>query len=158
MALKTQGTQFYFIDPEGTSGPEVVAIDCVISGDGPSAPRDQLESTCLESEARTYEPGMPTPGQLTLGLNFDPSENSHVRVYELWRAGTKVEIAIGLSDGTAAPTLDSADLFELPTTRSFFVLHDAFFADIPLSLALNALVTANVSVQTSGFPELFPKA
>lgn len=158
MALKTQGTQVYIIDPDPTGGPEVLAIDCVISLDGLNAARDQLESTCLESEARTYEPGMPTPGQVTAQLNFDPSNDSHVRIYELWRAGTKFDIAIGLSDGTAPPDLDSFDAFEFPTSRSFFSSNDAFFADVPLSFQLNALLTANTTIQLSGFPNLHRKA
>lgn len=155
--MKTQGTKLFFIDPSASGGPEMVAIDCVTNADGAEAPRDQIESTCLENEARTYEPGMPTPGQLTLGLNFDPSTASHKRIYDLWRAGTKIEMALGYSDGTDVPDLDSDDLFDLPTTRSFLVFHDAYFANVPQSFALNALVTANVTVQLSGFPDLFVK-
>lgn len=156
MAIKTQGTHIYIVDPDETE-PVVITIQCVISASGLNAARDQLESTCLESEARTYEPGMPTPGQMSMTLNFDPSSSSHVRVYELWRAGTKFELAIGLSDGTAAADVDSDGMFDLPSTRTFFVSHDAYFADVPIDLALNALVTANVTLQLSGFPELFAK-
>lgn len=157
MALKTQGTQLYIIDEGASGGAEVLTVGCVISIDGIEATRDQLESTCLESEARTYEPGMPTPGQMTFGINFDPADSSHVRVYELWRSGVKFEMAMGYSDGTATPTLDSSDMFNLPTTRSWLVFHDAYIANVPQTLALNALVNANVAVQLSGFPDLIPK-
>lgn len=156
--MKTQGTKLYIADPSATGGPEVLAIECVISIDGIEAPRDQIESTCLESDARTYEPGMPTPGQMTFGLNFDPKLDSHLKVYNLWKAGTKMEMALGYGDGTAPPTLDSSDLFELPTTRSWLVMHDSYFANVPQNLAINALVTANVAVQLSGFPDIFKKS
>lgn len=155
MALKTQGTNLYILDPEGS--PSVLTVGCVISIDGIEATRDQLESTCLDSAARTFEPGMPSPGQLTFGINFDPSDDSHVRVYDLWKDGTKFEMALGYSDGTAPPTIDAGE-FELPTTRSFLIFHDAYIANVPQSLALNALVSANVAVQLSGFPDIFVKA
>lgn len=159
MALKTQGTHVYIIDPDASVGEEILRIECAISLDGISAPRDQLESTCLEDAARTYEAGLMTPGQMTLGLNFDPSKESHVRIYELWRDATKFDMAIGYSDGTAAPTLASDGAsFDFPTTRSFLQLLDTYVADVPQSLAMNALVTANVSFQLSGFPAIYKKA
>lgn len=158
MALKTQGTQVYIIDPGATGGPEVLELGCVTSIDGLENNREQLDATCLDSEARVYEPGMPTPGQATLGFNFDPQDPSHLRMYDLWRAGTKFEMAIGFGDGTAPPTLGSDDLFNLPSTRSWLVAHQVYFANIPLNLALNALVTASVTVQLSGFNDLYPKA
>ncbi len=158
MPLKTQGTQLFIIDPDASGGPAVLQIGCVTSIDGIEATRDQNESTCLDSEARTYEPGLATPGQATFGINFDPADASHIRVFELWQAGTKFEMALGYSDGTAPPNgVDSAGLFDLPTTRSWLVMHNAYFANVPQNLALNALVTANVAVQLSGFPDIFVK-
>lgn len=155
--IKTQGTHVYIIDPDATGGPEIMQIECAISVDGIGGARDQIDSTCLESPARTFEAGLATPGTSTIGLNFDPSSDSHVRLFNLWKAGTKFEMAIGYSDGTAPPTLDTAGDFDFPTTRSFLALHDTFVADFPQNFALNALVTANVAFQLSGFPDLFPK-
>lgn len=157
MAKKTQGTHIYIVDPDETE-PVVITVACAVSFSGLNAARDQIETTCLESEARTYEAGLPTPGQASMTINFDPSEASHVRIYELWRAGTKFELAVGWSDGTTPADVDSEGMFDLPTSRTFIVCHDAFFADVPFDWALNAVVTANVSIQLSGFPELFEKA
>ena len=159
MAIKTQGTHLYIVDPDASVGSEILRIECSINIDGISAPRDQIEITCLEDVARQYESGMPTPGQMTVGVNFDPSKPSHVRIYELWSAGTKFDAAIGYSDGTAAPTLASDDeSFDFPTSRSYMELKDTYVADVPQSFALNAVVTANVSLQLSGFPTLYKKA
>lgn len=155
MPMKSQGTQIYIIDPEDDS---VLNIPCATSLSGISAGRDQLESTCLEAQARTYEAGLATPGQASFSLYFDPKVPSHERIYELWQAGTKFDMAVGFSDGTAAPTVDTAGDFDLPTTRSWVVLLDCYFADVPLDAALNSLLTANVTVQLSGFPTVSPKA
>lgn len=155
MAIKTQGTQLYIIDPDDDS---LIEVGCMTAINGIEATRDQLETTCLNSDARTYESGMATPGAATFTINFDPSDDSHVRVYELWQSGEKFEMALGYSDGTAVPDVDTAGEFDLPTTRSFLVMHDSYIANVPQDLALNALVNANVSVQLSGFPDLSAKA
>lgn len=164
MALKTARTSLYFIDPEGsTAGATIVSVGCATSITGIGASRDQLEDTCLEDSARSYEPGLGTPGQASFTINFDPSDASHVRIYELWQAGTKVDWALGLSDGPAAPaalvppTLETDDTFILPGTRSW-VTFNGYVADVPLDLALNALVTANVTIQVSDFPTVTPKS
>lgn len=155
MAIKTQGTNLYILDPDDCT--TIIEVGCVTAIDGIEATRDQLDSTCLDSPARTFEPGLATPGQMTFTINFDPADLSHIDVYNLWKAGTKFEMAIGYSDGTEAPTAGTGCLFNLPDTRSFLVLHDSFISNVPQSLALNALVNANVAVQLSGFPDLFRK-
>lgn len=158
MAVKTLGTQLFVIDPDATGGADVLTVECATSIDGIGAARDQIETTCLEDPARTYEAGLPTPGTMTVVINYDPSNESHVRLHELYTAGTKFEAAIGWGDGTATPTVDSAGLFDLPTTRTFIVLNDTFISDFPFTFNLNAVVTSSVTFQLSGFPTVFPKA
>lgn len=159
MALKTARTSLYYIDPDDSS---VVTVGCVTSISGIEASRDQLEDTCLEDDARSYQSGLATPGQKTFTINFDPADDTHVKIYNLWVAGTKVKWALGLSDGAPAPaaliapTVDTTGDFILPDTRSYFT-YEGYVANVPLDLALNALLTANVSVQLSGFPTLSPK-
>lgn len=153
MAKLTQGTQLYFRDPVG---PTVREVDCATAITGIEATRDQIETTCLAGASRTYEPGMPTPGQAQVTINFDPSQPSHVRLHELYRAGTKVEWAVGWSDGTAPPTLGTADDFELPTSRSW-INWNGFVANVPFDFALNAVVGSTLPIQLSDFPVLTPK-
>lgn len=155
MALKTQGSKLYLIDP--ASG-DVVTVGCVNSISGIEATRDQLESTCLEDSARRYEAGLATPGQAQFAIHFDPADASHKRIYDLWQSGDKFEMALGYSDGTVAPDADTAGMFDLPEERSWCVMHDCFIANVPQDLALNALVNAQVSVQLSGFPVLVEKS
>lgn len=153
MAIKTQGTQLYFIDPADDS---VVTVGCVTGLTGITAARDQIETTCLDSAARTYEAGMATPGAAQFGINFDTSDASHVRLHELYRDGTTLKWALGWSDGTAAPTVDTASNFNPPTTRSW-ITFEGYISDLPFDFALNDVVKSNISVQVSDFPVLQEK-
>lgn len=101
MAIKTQGTHLYAIDPADDS---VLTVGCVTSIDGIDTTLEQIETTCLDSPARTYLAGLATPGAATFGINVDPSDPSHIRLHELKVSGAVLEWAIGWSDGTAAPT------------------------------------------------------
>ena len=164
MALKTARTSLYFIDPgeDDSAGVSILPITCVTSLSGIGAAREQIEDTCLEDEARSYESGVATPGQASFTINFDPADGSHVRLYRLWQAGTKLLWALGLGDGPpapaalVAPTLSSDEDFELPDTRSW-ITFDGAITDVPLDLALNAFVTASITLQVSGFPLIFPR-
>lgn len=152
MAKKTQGTELWFIDPTGDA---LTKVGCVTSITGLTAARDQIETTCLEDQARSYEAGLATPGQAQFGINFDPSDASHVRLHELYVAGETLEFALGWSDGVAPPTTDTSD-FVLPSTRSW-IRFGGFIADLPFDFSQNAVVASTVSVQVSGFPTLTPK-
>jgi len=154
MARKTQGTMLYTVDPYDDS---ILVVGCVISIDGIDTTLDQIETTCLSSAARTYEAGLATPGSASFGINFDPSDASHVRLHELKVAGTTLPWAVGFSDGTAPPTVDSDGDFVLPTTRSW-IDFEGFMNSYPFSFALNAVVTSTVGIQISGEPVVTAKA
>lgn len=161
MAVKTQFTDLYFLDPDTDT---VVEVGCVTSLTGLTATRDQIETTCLNSEGRTYEAGMPTPGTANFTVNFDPNDPSHVRLHELYRAGTKVDWALGWGDYNPprgpglgpVPTVDSDGLVT-PATRTWIVFN-GYVSDLPFDFALNAVVASNIAVQVSDFPVLVPKA
>lgn len=156
MAVKTQGTQLFIIDPEPSAGPEILTILCATSLSGLGAAREQIEVTCLESDAREYEGGLATPGQLTVTVNFDPANDSHYRLYELWKSNTNFKAAIGFGPETDVPTLDSADDFDFPTNRTF-ISFEGYIADLPIEIALNAVVTASIPLQLSGDYTIYPK-
>lgn len=152
MSILAQGTQIYFIDPEADSGGgAVVAIECATTFSPGGAPADQIEDTCLEDFERSYQPGLRTPGQATIGINADPRYASHIRLYELSEANPQpvLQFAVGWSDGTAAPTLDSDGDFVLPTSRTWFVFQ-GYISDFPFDFAQNTVVTSTVTVQRSG--------
>lgn len=153
MALKTQGSELWFLDPENN---QAVKVGCVQTLTGITAARDQIEVTCLDSEGREYEPGMPTPGAAQFTISFDPADASHVRLHELYKEGTKVDWALGFSDGTAVPDVDSNG-FDLSESRSW-ITFNAYISDLPFDFAINTVVTSNLSLQISGFPDVVPKA
>lgn len=155
MAIKTQGTQLFVKDPVDNS---VFAVQCAISIDGVGGAREQIETTCLEDIARSYEAGLITPSTVNLTINADPSSESHIRLHELYVAGTKFDAAIGWGDGTAAPTVDSADDLDFPATRTYIAIYDTYVADFPFNFALNAVVSSALVLQLSGLPTLFAKA
>lgn len=146
MAVRSQGTEVWFIDPTTN---ELVRIVCVTTANFPGAPREQIETTCLESDARSYVPGLATPGAASFTINFDPAEPSHQRLYDLYdTAEDDVWFAVGWSDGTAPPTVDSSG-FVFPTTRSYLEVL-ASVTDVPFDFSVNSVVATAISLQVSG--------
>lgn len=154
MAVKTQGTMLYAIDPVGNT---LLTVGCVTSIDGIDTTLEQVETTCLSDSARTYMAGLATPGTATFGINFDPSDASHVRLHQLKVAGTTLQWAIGFADGVAAPTVSVGPpaVFTLPDTRSW-ITFEGFMNSFPFSFAQNAVVASTVGIQVSGEPVIVP--
>jgi len=150
MSVLAQGTQIYFID--STASPDViVTVDCATTFTPGGAPSDQIEDTCLEDTSRSYKPGLRTPGQASMGINADPSNASHILMHQLSETDPSpvLKWAVGWSDGTAAPTLDSNFEFELPTSRTWFTFQ-GYISDFPFDFAQNTVVTSTVTIQRSG--------
>lgn len=156
MAVKTQGTQLFILDATASGGAEVLTIQCATSLSGLGAAREQIEVTCLEDDARSYEGGLATPGQLSVTVNFDPNVESHYRIYELWKANNNFKFAIGFGPETAVPTIDSAGEFDFPTGRTY-IEGEGYVVDLPLEASLNAVWTASVPIQVSGDYTIFRK-
>lgn len=158
MSVKTQGTMLYVIDPTDGSALEV---ECVVNFDGLDVTREQIETTCLSSDTRTYVSGLGTPGTASFTINANPNSASHVRLHQLYLAGNDLTFAVGWSDGTAAPTTmaNSAGEFEfvLPTTRTW-IEFEGFINSFPFSFAQNTVVTSTIGVQVSGSPVWVQKA
>lgn len=158
MAVKTQGSQLYIIDTTSSSGCDIITVDCATSLSGLSNPREQIETTCLEADTRSYEGGLSTPGQLTVTVNFDPTNESHLKLYELWRENAdNFAAAIGFGGPRDVdPTTDSNCDFVFPTTRSY-IEFEGYVADVPLEAALNSVWTSAISIQISGPYTIIPK-
>lgn len=154
MAVKTQGTDLFVIDPEDGT---LIEVGCVTSIDGIDTTIEQVETTCLSSLARTYVAGLATPGSASFGINTDPSDASHVRLHELKTEGTELSWALGWSDGTADPTVDSNQGFTLPAARSW-ITFTGFMNSFPFVFAQNSVVQSTVGIQISGDPVLVPKS
>lgn len=159
MAIRTRRTSLYFIDPESN---EIITVGCATSITGLSAPREQLEKTCLEDDDAQYEGGIKRPGAASVTLNFDTSDASHLRLHELYDEGVSLQWAIGWGDGPPAPdalvppTLDSSFDFVFPDTRSY-TQFEGYVADLPTDFALNTFVSGSMSIQLSGTKTIHPR-
>jgi len=96
LTIKTQGTDLYAIDPASNT---ILVVGCFTSLDGIDTTIAQIETTCLNSKARTYEAGLAEPGSASFGINIDPQNPAHIRLHQLKTAGTSLVWAVGLSDG-----------------------------------------------------------
>ncbi len=154
MSIKTQGTDLYFIDPEDGS---LVEIACTTSIDSAGATRGVFTvPPCLSDTtgSASKAPGELTPATLTFGLNADPTEESHLRLHELLVEGTEnVKFALGWSDGTADPTVNSNQGFVTPTSRTWLTF-SGFVSAFPFNFAANAVVATTVSIELDA-PEVW---
>jgi len=150
MAIKTQGTRLYAIDPADES---VITVGCITSLSGIDTTNEQIETTCLSDQARTYLSGLATPGAATFEINFDTTDETHTRMHELKVAGTTLLWAVGFSDGTAAPTVDSGGTWDLGTSRSW-IRFEGFMTNFPFDFSQNSVITSSVGIQISGEPEV----
>ncbi|MFV5212693.1 phage tail tube protein [Azonexus caeni] len=148
-SIKTQGTHIYFVDASGSS-PAVVKLACPTGVSGLGGAKDQIEDTCLDAtEDKTYVAGLGTPGQVSVPYNLDPSEASHQVLFDLKESGDKIDWMVCLSDGTAAPTLDSNGNLVAPASRTS-IAFVAYVADANLDLATNEIVRGTLTLQRSG--------
>jgi hypothetical protein len=147
MSKLTQGTQVYFIDTDDS----LVTVDCAVGFNPGGNPADQIEDTCLEDSDKSFVPGLRTPGQASLELNADPENTSHIRMHALSETDPPPTLkwAVGWSDGTADPTVDSNGDFVLPTTRTWFTFQ-GYIADFPFDFTGNSVVKSSVAIQRSG--------
>lgn len=146
MSMKTKGTRLYVLDPRDN---QITLLECPKGITGMSLSTPQLDETCLESEAMEFGPGMPTPGAVTVTLDFDTAKDSHMLIEDLNENQITAKWALGFSDGAAAPTVDSEGDFSLPTSRSWVVWR-GYVADVPLDFAINSNVAQNFTIQPSG--------
>lgn len=158
--MRTAGTTLWFLDPDNAC--EAVQVGCPTSITGLDSTIEQLETTCLESTARTYEAGLATPGTASFALSLDPQDPSHIRLLELKAAGQSVQWVIGFPDGIGIDPEGTTDtdgdcVFDLPGGRTWLTF-EGFVNSYAFDFSLNALITATVGVQVSGDPALIPAA
>lgn len=146
MAIKTQGTELYLRNP---SNDAVVTVGCVLSISGIDSPVEQIETTCLSDLDRTYIAGLKSPGAATFELNMDPTDASHELLHQLKEAGTSTDWAVGWSNATTDPTVDSSSDWVLPTDRHWLTF-DGFMTGFSFDFSQNETVKSSISIQISG--------
>ena len=146
--LSTKGTELYFLFTD-SSGTSVVKLGCPKGIQGLGGSKSQIDTTCLDSEEMEFSPGMGSPGAVTVNIDFDPTKISHRDLVEMDENDTITTWIIGLSDGTALPTVDSAGTVTYPATRTY-IEFEGYIADLPLDFAVNQNVQSAASIQRSG--------
>lgn len=126
----TQGTQVW-IEHGDSAAPTLTKMDCITSiGLGDDSVSD-IDDTCLEeTDTKTSQPGLNTPGDGELAIKTDPLNASHMKLLQLAENREPVKVYIGWSDGTTAPTLATKTV-TLPTTRTFSTFNAILRASSP---------------------------
>lgn len=150
MAIKTQGTQLYFVRP-GTL--DVVSVGCITAIENVGAPIQPRDVTPVESEWESSEPGMFSLGQIDLEIRFDPATSGHTDVLQMYEGRVTANFAIGLGDGTDDPEIDAHGEFVGVYHRSFLAFR-GWVMDVPFSVPLNENLPAAVSIMQ--VPSLVP--
>lgn len=156
MAVPTKGTKLWLVQ-EDSAGFDLIQIGCPTGISGLGGAKSQIETTCLDSEEQEFVAGFAQPGAVTVNLDFDPAKISHTELWDLSESGEKRNWVIGLSDGTALPTIDTNGEVTGPTTRTF-IEFSGYVSDMPLDFALNSVVKSAMQIQRSGGRKLHPKA
>lgn len=144
MSIKTQGTELYFVNDDA-----VVKLKCPTGISGLGGAKDQIEDTCLDAtEDKSFMAGLGNPGQVSVPFNLDPQHASHQVLFDMKEAGANTEFIICLSDGNAAPTIETNTL-TAPTGRTS-AMFTAYVADVDIEVATNTIVTGTLMLQRSG--------
>ena len=113
----TQGTNVWIMS--GDSAPILTKMDCITSISLGDDSVSDIDDTCLEeTDTKTSQPGLNTPGDGEIVIKTDPLNASHMKLLQLAENREPVKVYIGWSDGTTTPTLNATKV-TLPTTRTF---------------------------------------
>lgn len=150
--IRTQGTELFFLDESNTtSDDELIKVTCATGITGLGGPRDQVESTCLDTVGdKEFMPGLGNPGQVSVPINFIPTAAAHAALLQLKEDGTTLDWMICLSNGTALPTPDSDGGITPPATGRSYFTFSGFVADFNIDIATNEIVRATLTIQRSG--------
>lgn len=112
----SQGTHVWILHG---AVPVLTRILCVKSiGWGDDSTTD-IDNTCLdETEVKTSENGLATPGEGNFVINTDPKNATHMTLLQAATNKEVVGVYVGWSDGTSAPTLSNGEVV-LPEDRTW---------------------------------------
>lgn len=147
--LITKGMKVWIIDRLNSDA--VVELKRVTAVNFGTSPADDIETTDLEATThRAYEKGLKSPSTGTVSILYDTAEASHKLLKDLEEAAATnvTTIAVGASDGTAAPTVTDGE-FVFPTTRTFMAI-DGYVSDFPVDIQINSTVPVPCSIRRTG--------
>ena len=146
MAINSIGTEMWFIDNS-----TLVKLGCPTNISGIGAERESKESpACLETGLTQTFTGALKMKEITVDINLDPAISAQKKIWDALIAGTQgMKFAIGLADGTDAPT-NTGNVFTLATTRSWYEITGAVKSETDnIGTAANTLTAQIVIVPTA---------
>jgi hypothetical protein len=149
VSLSTKKTSAWFVYTN-SNGYTLVQVGCP-KGFGPiGGSKSQVDRTCLEDTEKQFDPGMASPGAISVPLDFDPTKVSHQDIVAMDISDLKTTWIVGMSDGTSPPTVNaSTGVITWPSTRTY-VEFQGYVADTPVDFQIDKNVGMNVSIQRSG--------
>ncbi len=150
MAIKTQGTNIWYVNPKVG---EVKEIGCPTGFNPGDGSPNKIEVTCLnERKVKHYVAGLQDTDDASITINFDPQNESHKGLYDEYNKDVRDELKfiVGCSDGTSAPTWDSsANDWAIPTDRSFLQF-DGELASFPFTFEPDSVVESEITITRKG--------
>ena len=103
-SVQTQGTTLEVHNSSGV----FISVGEVTDITGPGGQAAEIDTTNLSSTAKEYNIGLKDEGQVTLELNYDPSDTGQDRLIALYDAQTSDTFKITLQDsGSETWTFDA---------------------------------------------------
>lgn len=150
--MKAKGTQIYFVSQNA-----IRALGCPTAITGIDATVGSRDRTPLGSAYATSEPGNKTPSAVSISINYDTADQTHRFMRGFKEAGQIITLAVGLSDGTSAPTIEQNGNFLYPSDRSWAELV-GYVTSFPLSAQSGAAMDVSFSFQQTRLPRIIEKA
>lgn len=141
--IKTQKTGIYFAVAAAVS--KLIAIT---DWNGLGGQKGEIDATNMDSDAKEFFTGLEDSGTLSLGINLDPREVSQQALWDLKDSGEVVPWYLGLSDGTAAPTVTD-EAIVAPAARTGFAF-EASVQQLTLSGAADNIVKGQITLRITG--------
>ena len=76
--IKVQKSQLFYVD-----GNEVITVQCAKNLTLGNDTEEDIDVTCLDDAEDNFDPGKKTPGEGSLGTDFDDENESHLKILAL---------------------------------------------------------------------------
>ena len=114
--IKVQKSQLFYVD-----GNEVITVQCAKNLTLGNDTEEDIDVTCLDDAEDNFDPGKKTPGEGSLGTDFDDENESHLKILALSTPDPRKKVMwyLGSSHSDAAPTV-AAGVVTLPPERMWW--------------------------------------